>query len=98
MIDMLYLMTKLTGLAIREIGLRLNRTFEVPNRTIGFVSQAHRRCNNLMFAIPNEIAYINLMVKAMDDIPFECVLGISVWFDVNGSHIQNKQVVEEEIS
>ena len=64
----------------------------------GFPLRTHRRCNNPMFAISNEIAYSNQMVKAMDDVPFECVLGPSAWFDIDGSHIQNKQVVEEEIS
>ena len=64
----------------------------------GFPLRTHRRCNNPMFAISNEIAYGNQMVKAMADVPFECVLGASTWFDINGSHIQNKQVVEEEIS
>ena len=64
----------------------------------GFPLRTHRRCNNPMFVISNEIAYGNQMVKAMADIPFECVLGASAWFDINGKHIQNKQVIEEEIS
>ena len=51
-----------------------------------------------MFELSNQIAYSNQMVKAMDDVPFECILGPSAWFDINGSSIQNKQVVEEEIS
>ena len=64
----------------------------------GFPLRTHRRCNDPMFAISNEIAYSNQMVKAMDDIPFDSVLGPSTWFDVNGSDLQNKQVVEEEIA
>lgn len=63
----------------------------------GFPLRTHRRCNDPMFAVSNEIAYSNQMVKAMDDIPFDSVLGPSAWFDVNGSNIQNKQFVEEEI-
>lgn len=64
---------------------------EIPLRT-------HRRCNNPMFDISNEITYNFQMVKAMDDVPFDCVLGRSTWFDMNGSNIRNKQVVEEELS
>lgn len=64
----------------------------------GFPLRTHRRCNNPMFAISNEIAYSNQMVKAVDDIPFESVLGPSTWFDIDGTHIQSKQVIEEEIS
>lgn len=73
---------------------------EIDNEDIwtGFPLRTHRRCNNPMFAISNEIAYSNQMVKAMADAPFECALGASAWFDINGSHIQNRQVVEEEIS
>ena len=64
----------------------------------GFPLRTHRRCNNPMFDLSNRIAYNNQMVKAMDDISFDCILGPSVWFDVNGSNIQNKHIVEEEIS
>ncbi len=64
----------------------------------GFPLRTHRRCNNPMFNISNEIAYSNQMVKALDDVPFQSVLGPSAWFDVDGSNIQNKQIVEEEIS
>lgn len=63
----------------------------------GFPLRAHRRCNNPMFDLSNEIAYDNQMVKAMEDAPFNCILGPSEWFDIHGSDIRNKQVVEEEI-
>ncbi|MXV50343.1 ATP-binding domain-containing protein [Pedobacter sp. HMF7647] len=63
----------------------------------GFPLRTHRRCNNPMFDLSNEIAYGGQMVKAVDDIPFDCPLGPSGWFDVEGVTIYNKQVVEEEL-
>ncbi|GGB20736.1 ATP-binding protein [Mucilaginibacter rubeus] len=83
---------------ITASGTWMKQTDNDENIWTGFPLRTHRRCNNPMFDISNEIAYNFQMVKAMNDIPFDCALGSSVWFDVNGSNIQNKQVVEEELS
>lgn len=63
----------------------------------GFPLRTHRRCNNPMFSIANEIAYNQQMVKAIEDIDFSCPLGPSTWFNVPGTTIENVQVVREEI-
>ncbi|ASZ13509.1 ATP-binding protein [Chitinophaga pendula] len=63
----------------------------------GFPLRTHRRCNNPMFDISNEIAYGGQMVKAIDDVPFNCVLGNSQWFDITGFTIEKKHIVKEEI-
>ncbi|SEN44062.1 Superfamily I DNA and/or RNA helicase [Chitinophaga rupis] len=63
----------------------------------GFPLRTHRRCNSPMFDISNEIAYSGQMVKAIDDVPFDCALGNSQWFDITGSTINKKHIVKEEI-
>ncbi|WP_158795543.1 ATP-binding protein [Pedobacter sp. L105] len=63
----------------------------------GFPLRTHRRCNNPMFAIANQIAYSKQMVKAEADVEFECALGNSAWFDVAGTTIENRHVIVEEI-
>lgn len=63
----------------------------------GFPLRTHRRCNSPMFDISNEIAYSGQMVKAMDDVPFNCALGNSQWFDITGFTIEKKHIVKEEI-
>lgn len=64
----------------------------------GFPLRAHRRCNNPMFDIANKIAYDGQMVKVMEDVPFECELGDSRWFDVRGTTVEHKHVILEEIA
>ncbi|SEA92349.1 DEAD/DEAH box helicase [Pedobacter hartonius] len=63
----------------------------------GFPLRAHRRCNNPMFDIANKIAYNGQMVKVMPDVPFDCKLGASTWFDVKGTTVENKHVISEEM-
>ena len=63
----------------------------------GFPLRTHRRCNNPMFNLANDIAYNGQMVKAQEDAPCDCPLGPSVWFNVKGTTVKNKQVVVEEI-
>jgi superfamily I DNA and/or RNA helicase len=64
----------------------------------GFPLRTHRRCNNPMFEIANEIAYNRQMVRAVEDVDFYCPLGASTWFHVVGTTIENGQVVKEEIA
>lgn len=64
----------------------------------GFPLRVHRRCDNPMFEISNQIAYNSQMVKATKEEPFECVLGKSCWFNVMGHVVLDKHVIEEEIA
>lgn len=64
----------------------------------GFPLRTHRRCDNPMFSIANEIAYGNQMVKAIDTNSEKPFIGTSCWFDINtGPTLINRHVVEEEI-
>lgn len=63
----------------------------------GFPLRTHRRCDNPMFSISNTIAYEGMMVKAKIDEQFKCTLGKSSWFDIEGTSIENRHVVLEEI-
>ncbi len=65
----------------------------------GFPLRTHRRCDEPMFSIANEIAYNNQMVKAVHENSEEEFIGASSWFDVKiGGTIKNKHVVVEEIT
>ncbi len=64
----------------------------------GFPLRTHRRCDDPMFSIANEIAYGNQMVKAINTNSEESFIGKSRWFDINtGSEIIKKHIVKEEI-
>lgn len=63
----------------------------------GFPLRTHRRCNEPMFSIANQIAYSNQMVRAVEDAPFDCSLGESAWFHVAGTLVRDGQVIGEEI-
>lgn len=63
----------------------------------GFPLRTHRRCNNPMFDIANAIAYDKQMVKAEPDAEFDCPLGESAWFDVQGTTVENKHIITEEM-
>lgn len=65
----------------------------------GFPLRTHRRCDNPMFGIANEIAYANQMVKATKDITNDGYIGPSAWFHiVAGSAPVNKHVLTDEIT
>lgn len=57
------------------------------SRDVGVPFLVHRRCENPMFGVSNEVAYENLMVqaKAPKKSPIKSVLGSSRWIDVAGS-------------
>jgi len=66
----------------------------------GFPLRTHRRCDDPMFSIANEIAYSDQMVKAVKDNSEEVFIGDSTWFNVNSDTVTliNKHVIKEEIS
>lgn len=65
----------------------------------GFPLRTHRRCDNPMFSIANEIAYNNQMVKAVSKDSSEKFIGPSSWFHVEcKSTPHNKHVILEEIN
>lgn len=64
----------------------------------GFPLRTHRRCDDPMFSIANEIAYGNQMVKSINTNSKEPFIGTSCWFDVNTEPtLINRHVVKEEI-
>jgi hypothetical protein len=63
----------------------------------GFPLRTHLRCDNPMFNIANKIAYGNQMVKGLKDKPFDCVLGNSCWFNVEGRELIGKHGLREEL-
>ena len=65
----------------------------------GFPLRAHRRCDDPMFSIANEIAYSNQMVKAINKNSEEIFIGRSSWFNVSTeTTLVNKHVIVEEIT
>lgn len=65
----------------------------------GFPLRTHRRCDDPMFTIANQIAYSNQMVKAVDKNSTEKLIGASNWFHVECiSSPHNKHVIIEEIN
>lgn len=63
----------------------------------GLPLRAHRRCDNPMFDLANAIAYSGQMVKVQDDAVFQSPLGDSCWFNVEGTTIEDRQVVTQEL-
>ena len=68
---------------------------ETGERYSGSPLLIHRRCNNPMFDISNEIAYSNLMTKGNSQVPENTVLGSSSWIDVVGTSDDDKYCEEE---
>jgi hypothetical protein len=64
----------------------------------GFPLRTHRRCDDPMFTIANQIAYSNQMVKAINENSTDKFIGASTWFHVENSSVPyNKHVILEEI-
>lgn len=64
----------------------------------GFPLRTHRRCDDPMFSIANQIAYNNQMVKAINKNSDEEFIGASCWFHIECiSTPYNKHVIPEEI-
>jgi len=61
----------------------------------GLPLRAHRRCNEPMFSIANEIAYNGQMVKVTEDEKADLVN--SCWIDIAGKSI-NGHIINEEIN
>ena len=57
------------------------------SRDVGVPLLVHRRCENPMFGVSNEVAYENLMVhaKAAKHSPIKSALGNSRWINVSGT-------------
>lgn len=65
----------------------------------GFPLRTHRRCENPMFDIANEIAYSGQMVKATRDSDDGKYIGDSAWFHVIASGTPvNRHVLPEELN
>ncbi|PAU66240.1 DNA helicase [Pseudomonas sp. PIC25] len=69
----------------------------------GMPLRTHRRCDDPMFSVANEIAYAGQMVQGRVDAQgrpkptaFTCVLGDSAWLDIRSSCVQHP-VSEDEI-
>ncbi len=70
----------------------------------GMPLRTHRRCDDPMFSVANDIAYAGQMVQGRVDedgvpvpIDFGCVLGDSAWLDVRSAS-RHHPVVEDEIT
>lgn len=63
----------------------------------GFPLRAHRRCDDPMFRIANQIAYNKQMVKVHIARKEEHYIGPSCWFQVKGPSSGNRHVIEAEI-
>ncbi len=66
-------------------------------RLVGIPLLVHRRCEDPMFSISNEVAYNKLMVsqvRTSDGGDIRTVLGVSQWFHVDG-HADNKWCADE---
>ncbi|MGS2740062.1 DEAD/DEAH box helicase [Sinomicrobium sp. M5D2P17] len=64
----------------------------------GFPLRAHRRCDDPMFTIVNEIAYSNQMVNAVPENSTTEFIGVSKWFHVECSSTPyKKHVIPEEV-
>lgn len=63
----------------------------------GIPLRAHRRCNEPMFSLSNDIAYEGQMVKVMENRRSEVSIGASGWFDVLAGDQGEGHVVLEEL-
>lgn len=70
------------------------------SRTVGVPLLVHRRCDEPMFGIANEIAYDRLMVQAKAQIPSRIreTLGASGWIDAGSGGIDKWNPVEGEMT
>ncbi|NIG55883.1 DEAD/DEAH box helicase [Chitinophaga sp. Cy-1792] len=74
------------------------RTGEKAAVWTGFPLRTHRRCDDPMFRIANQIAYNGQMVKVSTDKKEARFIGPSSWFHVKGGAGNSGHVIEEEIS
>ncbi|AFO87177.1 hypothetical protein D1821_06040 [Phaeobacter inhibens] len=65
------------------------------HREVGAPLLVHRRCNDPMFSVSNEIAYSNLMVQAKAPSQHNETLGPSAWVDVVGKAGPDKWCADE---
>ncbi|NLR78395.1 DEAD/DEAH box helicase [Chitinophaga eiseniae] len=63
----------------------------------GFPLRAHRRCDDPMFRIANQIAYNGQMVKVCIERKEAPYIGPSCWFQVEGRSSGIRHVIEEEV-
>lgn len=73
------------------------RTSSADGIWTGFPLRTHRRCDDPMFRVANQIAYNGQMVKAPIERKEEHYIGPSCWFPVKGPSSGTRHVIEEEL-